>query len=155
MSYMSEADWQAYRDVLNTWQEDAFQEDIIWRRLVTRTNAHGEDSNDRYSDTTLKGLLQYNYFRSWPMTQPTDTGEIDKESVLLYLNLKHLDDLTLLDAKKQFKFSPGFDRFVLRGRIYKAMGDSHIAQAKDQPVFIFIILKREETSTGDPVYDNE
>lgn len=155
MSHMTDADWQKYYDVINTWQQDAFQEPFNWFTAYSRTHNYGEDSNiRRWKVKELKGLIQYNYFRSWPMTQSTDAGEMDKESILLYINIAHLASLNALNEHSQFVLNPGLDRFVVRGRVYKAQGDSHAAQAKDRPLFVFIILKREETETAQDLFDN-
>lgn len=155
MAFPSDAQWAAYKQVIDNFHDDAFQDDIVWKRQVTTRDPNGETSNERFVSVNLKGLVQYNYFRSWPMNQQTPSGELDKESVLVYLNNQYLEDEGHLDLNKQFEFDPGVDRFVLRGRVYKALGDSHAAQAKNTPLLTFLILKREETSTGDNQYDNE
>ena len=53
----------------------------------------------------------------------------------------------------QFIFRSGEDRFIIRGEVYKALGDSQAAQASDEPLEVFIVLKREETETADLVYE--
>lgn len=151
---LSQAQWQEYIDVLNQFHESAADEIIVWNRKFVERDLHGEDSNIRLDNVNLKCLVLYNYFRSWPITQGTDSGDIDKQSILVYFNLDYLDSLNLLNSSKQFMFDPGYDRFTLRGIIYKPMGDSHVAQAGTRPTSVFIVLKKEETPTGSETYNN-
>ena len=149
---MTQAQWDAYENILNEWQEDAFQQIITWRKSVVILSKHGEDNNERFEDKELRGLIQYNYFRAWPINQPSDSGELDKESCLLYLNIKHLRDNGYTNNFNQFKFDPAMDRFVINGVTYKAFGDSQVAQSHNKPLFVYIILKREEIETSKNIY---
>ena len=152
MSLMTQQNWDEYIQTMNEWQNDVFQQDITWRRVAVLASSDGEDDNIRYSDMLIKCLVQYNHFRAWPITQTTDSGEIDKESLMVYFNLNYLKELDLLNEFDQFKFKPDHDIFVLNGLTYKAFGESQVAQAKDKPLFLFIILKREELLTGQNKY---
>ena len=149
---MTQADWDDYESSMNIWQEDAFQETITWHKSSVSLSKHGEDNNERFRDFELKGLIQYNYFRAWPINTPSDAGELDKESCMLYLNIKYLKDKGYTNNFDQFKFDPAMDRFTIRGLVYKAFGDSQVAQAHDKPLFLFIILQREETKTSKTIY---
>lgn len=149
---MNQADWDEYINVLNEYHQDAFQQDIIWNRKVVINDTNGEDSNERTLDIALKGLVGYNHFRSWPINKVSEAGELDKESLIVYFNLEYLNSLGYTNARGQFKFNPGTDKFTLRGVTYKPLGDSEAAQAHDKPVFCFIILKREELTTGQERY---
>lgn len=152
MAHMKKEDWDDYTDVMNEWQEDAFQQEIIWKKFITYQNINGEDEKPLYKDIVIKGLVHYNYFRAWPVTQSTTTGEIDKESCLFYLNKKYLHDLGYIVGDQTFKFDPAMDRFLLDGVVHKAVGESQAAQAHDTTLFYFIVLKREETNTGSTRY---
>ena len=154
MALMTQQNWDDYEALMNAWQEDAFQQDIIWHRKATRLSIHGEDNNHRFGDLTIKGLVQYNHFRAWPITQATDSGEIDKQSCMLYLNINYLESLGYTNTLRQFMFDPGYDRFSINGVKYKAFGESQVSQANNKPLFIFIILKREELETGKEKYAN-
>lgn len=148
MAHMTPEQWQAYEDVINEWQEDAFQQDIIFRQEVVTQDRYGEDYNKRKKDKTIKCLILYNYFRSWPMSNMNHIGELDKESCLVYFNIADLRKQGLLNAHDQLQFSPAYDRFIINGVMYKSTGDSQAAQAHSKPLLIFLILKREETTTG-------
>lgn len=153
MAFLSSADWQEYKDIINEFHEDANQEPIIWRRMTSNLHRYGEDGGETHVDTNLLGLVQYNFFRSWPINKTTTTGELDKESCMLYLNIEYLRGLGFLTADEQFAFRPAEDRFLIDGKLYKAAGDSQAAQAHDENLLLFIVLKREETDTGDLVYE--
>lgn len=153
MKHMNQADWDMHNNAINDWQEDAFQEDIILHRMVTTLSLHGEDNNIVPEDIPLKGLVQYNVFRSWPIDQATDTGEIDKQSCMVFLNKKWLRDQGLNNTDDELEYDPAVDRFSIKGTKYMPAGDSDIAQSHDNPLLFFIILKREEVNTGSQRYN--
>ncbi len=154
MAHMTQADWDAHIDAINEFHQDAFQQIITWKKLVTNLSEHGEDNQERHQDIELRGLFLYNYFRSWPTNKNHIAGEVDKESCLLYLNSKYLLDLNpnYINPNGQFNFKPVLDRFVVNGITYKASGESQTAQAGDKPILHFIILKREEINSGSSKY---
>lgn len=153
MGFLTAADWQEYKDCINEFNlDDSHRQDIIWQRIGTNLSRWGEDDNIVRVNQLIKGLVQYNYFKSWPTDQTTIAGQIDKQSILVWLNIKYLSDNGWVTPSGQYNFRPGEDRFVIRGEVYKALGDSQAAQASDEPLEVFIILKKEETETGDLVY---
>lgn len=154
MGFLTPADWQEYKDIINEFnQDDSNLEDVIWRRLNTNLSRFGEDDNVIHTNVNIKGLLQYNYFRAWPTNRTSVSGELDKESVLLWLNIDYLRTNGWLTPSNQFIFRPGEDRFIINGVLYKALGDSQAAQASDEPLLVFMVLKKEETETGNLVYE--
>lgn len=152
MSLMTPEQWAMHIDVVNTFHEDAFQEEILWMRTATNRSYHGEDNNHREEGIPLKTLVMYNYFRSWPIDQATDSGEIDKQSCMAMFNLKWLGEQGHLNEFGQFDINQGDDKFILNGLVYVPSGDSQISQAKDNPLMTFIVLKREEIPTGNTRY---
>jgi len=152
MAHMAQADWDAHIAAINEFHQDAFQQIITWKKLVTNLSTNGEDDVDRTIPVELRALVTYNYFRSWPTGNPTKTGEIDNESCMIYLNNQYLADLGFINQYSQFDFDPVEDRFIINGVIYKASGESQVAQAGDKPILHFIILKREEIESHDNKY---
>lgn len=146
MSYINQGTWNKYKNILREFHDDAMQEDIIWKRTFVRKGRFNEDT--RREEINLKGLVHYNYFRNWPINDINVTGEIDKESVLLYLNQDYLEELNYLDSNNQFNFNQGLDRFIIEGITYKPMGHSKAGQTKNDTVLVFIILQKEELNTG-------
>ena len=154
MGFLTPAEWQEYKDIINEFNlDDSNQEDITWRRLTSNLNRFGEDDGVITNDVNIKGLIQYNYFRAWPANRSSVSGELDKESLLLWLNIEYLRTNGWLTASNQFAFRPGEDRFIINGEVFKATGNSQAAQASDEPLLVFIILKAEETDTGELVYE--
>lgn len=149
MAHMTQADWDRHIETINEYHEDAFQQEITWRKNITNLNRYGEDSNVRYKDITIKCLIDYNSFRTWPINLSSDTGILDKQSLVAYFNIKYLRDLGYLDSNDIFNFNPGLDKFIVNGILYRTEGESQVSQAHNMPLMIFLILQREETSTGD------
>lgn len=148
MAFLNPEDWDAYKSVINEYHEDAFQQTITWNTMATSVDPHGEDMNEREIDIELKGLIGYNYFRSWPVNKVSEAGETDKQSMIMYFNLAYLTGLGHINAEGQFQFNPGRDYFTVQGVRYKPAGDSLTAQAHDNPLLVFIIVKREELPTS-------
>lgn len=150
--YIKNSQWDKYREIINNFHEDAFRQEVTWERTLTNRDVHGEDRNIRRENIILEGLVQYNYFRSWPINKTEIAGEVDKENVLIYFNINYLKKMGYTDDKGNFLFNRGYDRFIIDGVEYKPFGDSHAAQAKGETLFIFIILKREDIDTGEEPY---
>ena len=147
MAYINDSTWDRYTNIINSFHDDANKQIVIWEKMLS---ARTRLSNDVIrSNVTLEGLIQYNFFRNWPINKAEVAGEVDKQSLLLYLNLEYLRGLDLLNDNNQFIFDPVYDRFTIEGVRYKAMGDSKAAQAKDKTLLFFIILQREEVLTQD------
>ena len=154
MSFLTDAEWQEYRDVINEFHEDANQETVTWRKHINVLDRYGEDKDGgpSYNDTPLLALVQDNFFRSWPINDATVTGKIDQESVMLYINTQYLVDTGYANAAGQLVFDPGKDFFIVKGVTYKVYGELTSAQAKETNLFNLIILRREEIATSAKKY---
>jgi|TARA_R110000803_G_scaffold206272_3_gene273445 hypothetical protein len=154
MGHLSAADWQHYKDAINLAHSDFNQETLTWKRAEVFMSRYGEDptgAGASFVDVPLKVLIQSNYFRSWPVTKTSESGELDKESLVVILNYKYLQNSGYITPNKYFDFKPDLDRFVVKGREYKAFGDLDAAYANDEPLLFYLILKREQTHTGSPI----
>ena len=152
MAFIDPSTWDTYKGVINEFHEDANQQEVIWRRITSNRSRYQEGTNTT-EDITILALVQYNYFRSWPINRVKEAGELDQESMMLFLNVQYLRDQGHMTADDQFNFNPSEDRFIIEGVVYKPTGDTKVAQASDDPLMLTIILKREETSTGDNIYE--
>lgn len=154
MAFINPAEWQMYMDTIYEAWDTFGTEPVIWRRMVNNLDYHGEDTPGSTGalDINIIGLIQYNYFRTWPLTAFTPSGEVDQENSVLILSRKYLSDNGWLTADGNFDFRPGEDRFVIRDLIYKPAGDTQVSGAFQHPLLVFIILKREEIPTGSKVY---
>jgi hypothetical protein len=145
-TFITDLEWEDYEATINNFHDDAFQQTVVWRRSISMFNKLGQTVN-RTVDTDLKGLINYNHFRSWPINKESITGQVDKESMLLYINNQYLADLDLLDEAGVFKFNPDLDKFIVDNIEYAAKGNSQTAQTKTKKLLHFIVLKREEKNT--------
>jgi len=148
---MTDAVWTKYRNAVNSYSDTVANEAVIWKRVTSNVDRWQEGMAKIYEDTSISCLVAYNTFRTWPVDSRTDTGIIDKEYCHLYLNKAYLEAQGWLTPNGQLDFNPDFDRFILDGLTYKPAGDTGTAQANTNPLFIIVILEREETSTGDKV----
>ena len=150
MASIPGVNWQDYKDIVNAFHNEAFQDDLIWYKETTLFNRNGEDDEITYTPISLKVLFQYNYFRSWPLAEETASGELDIQSLTCFINKKYLSDLGYLNADGYWDFNPSADYFETHGIRYRAKGDTHVSQASDDPLLFMLNLQREETETGDP-----
>lgn len=151
---LSKVQWANYRRIINKASESFNKDIILWKRFTRSFNRYSEDnqSNNTYEDINLDCLIAYNIFRTWPMTDETVSGALDKESIVLILNKDYLRKLGYISDKGFFDMDPGNDIFILRGLEYRASGETEVAQAGDDPLMFYIVLSREETETGKDQY---
>lgn len=151
---LSTAQWLQYRNVINL-ASAGFNKDVItWRKFSRGFQRYGEDTvtNEHHDDISLNCLISYNVFRTWPMSNETISGLVDKESIVVILNKDYLKGLGYLNANGFFEMDPGKDIFIHRGIEYRSAGETEVAQAGDDPLMYYIILSREESNTGDDKY---
>jgi hypothetical protein len=152
MSHISPEEWALYEDTINDFHDDAFQQPITLSLCIRQAGQFSADSTALYEDKEIKGLILYNHFRSWPINTQTITGEIDKESVLLFLNTEYLRSLDLVNDNGLLKFKPANDYFTIDGLRYKPSGDSKTAQTNDKTLLNFVVLRRDIINTGQSKY---
>lgn len=154
MTGISNSQWNIYKNIINKAHDSFNQDTIIWRRHIRGFQRYGEDTkaNENYNDITLKCLISYNVFRTWPITKETTGGDLDKENITLILNKKYLDDLGYLNADGFFEMTPGKDQFIHKGLEYQPSGETGVAQASTDALLFYIILARQETNTGTKKY---
>lgn len=153
MVFINDAEWLLYKETINAFHEDAFQQEIVWHRSLLRISKNGFDNKSTTLEPIIiKGLIQYNDFRSWPINKETKGGEIDSESMLVFLNLAYLGTLGYLNSFGQFDYKPDLDRFEVNGVTYVDKGNSQTAQAKGDALLHFLVLKREELNTPNNIY---
>jgi len=149
---LTPAQWQSYKDIVNQASESFNQETVTWYRLARNFQRYGEDNGPVYDQRSLPCLISYNVFRVWPMTKETDSGALDQESLVMMLNIQQMSDLGYLNAAGFLDMDPGQDYFVHMGLEYRAAGETPVSQAGDEPLHIYVILKRMDTPTGTQKY---
>lgn len=150
---ISSAEWAAYRQVINDASDTFGQQLITWNAVSKRLAFSGDErDSDEITYISLRGLCQYNIFKLWPNTKESDAGELDKESMAIILNKDYLNSLHYLNSQGNFIYNPETDTFTINGEKYYPAGDTQVAQTHEDPLHIYIILKRTPTPTGDTIY---
>ena len=150
MAFLSDNDWIEYINVINEFASDASQESIIWKRSRGGLDRYQEDNpTERFDTITLKGLVLYNVFRTWPIDRDSETGMLDNQNCMVFLTNKVLNDLGYLNANGYFNFNHAADEFEIAGIKYRPAGDTQAAQAKPMlvqafPLMTCIILTRHQ-----------
>lgn len=145
--------WTKFTNVINGLAQDIFhQGNLTWMRLTEGIDQHGESEAFTYQTINLKCLMGYNDFRTWPTDKVTEAGIVDTQSLYVILNKKYLEDNGYLTADFQFAFKPNKDYFIHEGVEYEDSGNTSVAQAADKPLLYYLILKRREARTGEPLY---
>jgi len=149
---LTAADWTAFKDAMYMAHESFNQKTITWERMTSNLDPFGEDDGLTKTNISLKGLVYYNYMRTWPVARETQTGSMDDESAIVIFNKEYLSELGYLNSNGYFAFDPGHDRFIINGVRYEPAGDTDADQAGAEETLFYLILKREVRSTGDKVY---
>lgn len=139
---------QKFRDTMKSAHDTFNKKVIIWRRLKSRMNVNGEDNTiNGYDNISLSVLINYNYMRSWPITNRTESGDLDRQSMQILINKDYLRDLGYLNADGYFQYDPSQDRFVIDGLVHQPMGDTPTSQNGEDDILCTLVVKREEAIT--------
>lgn len=150
MQLLSATQWASFRQAINA-ASDTFNNELIeWKHLTKKLDYFGDDrpGNVEFETISLLALIQYNAWNVLPTDRINADGVTDRESIVIILNKDYLRGLDYLDANGNFKFNPDHDRFVVKGVIYKNMGDTQTAQAYDDTLLQYIIALKDELETG-------
>lgn len=143
MSFISDADWADFYSIINASAEDFFQKTITWRSWIIDRNGDAEGEKVELPQISLKCLINYNYMRTWPITNRTESGGNDRQSVQVYFNKNELALAGYLTPDGNLNYNPGTDKFIIDGIQYEPSGDTSAAQAKDIDLFFTLILQRD------------
>lgn len=151
MKLITDAQWKNFQDLIGSDAHDTFfQKVITWKRTLSTLDRFSEDNKDGTTgEINLTVLLNYNYMRTWPITFASESGELDRQSIQMLISKSYLEELGYINTNGYFEYNPDLDRFIIDGLVHKPMGDTPISQASDGDLLFGIILKREETPTGD------
>lgn len=146
--------WNIYKGIINRIHDEFNQQEIIWRRFTYGLSRYGEGDNKNYVDVPLKCLLGYNDFRTWPITDTTLAGTLDKQNMYALINLKYLSELGYLSNQrdKYLDINLDHDYFIYQGQKWLFFGETPVAQAKDEPLLFQVILQIGETQTNERKY---
>lgn len=142
--------WDSLKAAINTVGKDNFfNKDVLWKKTNIFINADMDDTEvPTHIDVPLKALINYNYMRSWPITMPTESGAVDKQSIQVIFLKEDFKTAGYLTAQGYPIFNTERDRFVIDGLVYINAGDTLVSQVENDELFITVIMRREEISTG-------
>lgn len=154
MNNISPSQWQIYKDIINNAHNMFNQDEITWVRHSHGLQRWGEDNKsiNKSVNIILKCLINYNVYRSWPMSEESASGQLDKESICIIFNKEYLNGLGYINVNGNFDFDPGKDFFIHQGQTLRPAGETPAAQANDDPLLIYIILRRMQPNTGSKKY---
>ncbi len=144
---ISADEWADYQNILSGFNSVFAQKQILWKRYLNRLNAFNEDVIQSPIEVSLKVLINDNYMRTWPINQQSESGELEKQSIQVYIFLPYLKNLGY-EKNNSLDYQPDYDRFIIDGKLYKPTGDTPTAQAGDKNLWVTIICRREESETG-------
>lgn len=147
--------WDRYKKIINDFIDtDAGKQPFLWLRKISQMSPFGEDLR-RYTVVKLEGLFQYNFIRTWPANRDSISGELEGENLVLYISSRLLRDNGYIDEFGYPAINWSEDRFILNGKVYKPDGDTQVAQAHDEALLFFVILKREEPEEFTQIMESE
>jgi hypothetical protein len=142
--FISDKAWARYKKIITDFLDvDAGRQKIVWAKHIDQLLSHGEDIAPQFTYLVIEALCYYNAFRNWPINQSTTSGELDEENLSILISKKQIEKLGYLTKDGYMDFNWAEDRFQINGQIYRASGDTQVAQAKDEALVFLIILKRD------------
>lgn len=151
MGVISDAIWKRYKNLIGKGHDSFNQDEVTFVKFEHGLDRWQEDPVNvpaNYSNKNLKVLIQYNYFHSWPTNRDDESGQKDRQTAVFLFNREYLQQMGQLDAHGNFVIEPNKDFFIHRGQEYRIEGDTFIAQAKNDPMGIMVIVRRQEVPTG-------
>lgn len=149
MDLVGTQDWNDFKSLFGTDVVDTFmQAIIIWRRVTSNLDRWKEGNGINTLDIPLQCLVNYNYMRSWPITNLTESGETEEQSIQVLFAKDYLNSLGYINQNGLFIYQPDIDRFILDGLIRKPVGDSSVSQAANGALLFEVIMVEQATRTG-------
>lgn len=146
-------DWALFNEAMDLAHESFNQKTILWRRFSQILDNFQEDmAQSTYEDIELKVLIHYNTFRTWPVNFGLPEGDLERTNCVLIINRNYLREQEHLTSEGNFNFgSRHLDQFIIQGIEYRNFGETEASQAYDDGVHLYIILQRQETTSGKAV----
>ena len=140
---LSNLDWNRYKKIVNDFiDQDAGKQPFMWLRKFEQIMPFGEDVGIKYEPISLEGLFHYNYIKTWGTQGLSISGELDATDVVLYISKRLLEEHGFINEYGYWAFNWAEDRFIVEGKVYKPFGDTQVAQANNEALLFFVILKR-------------
>lgn len=143
--------WANFQSLINDAHDTFNQATVVWYQSKGGLDREGEDNlSETFNQITLKTLIQYADKVTWPISQYTESGMIDKSNQVCLFNMDYLRGLGFIDADGEFIFDQDADRIKCGGVLWKCSASTNLSQAPDRPLLCMIVLQKEITATGIP-----
>jgi len=140
--------WKTYDEVLEKFSTENFKETLIWEKKISGISRYGEGSPIRRQSYEVNCLVDWNFYRRWPINKPDNDGLQDEQHCSVYIHRSELQRLGLLTPEGNPDLDPGLDLFKIDGVKYVSAGDTTVAQSLSSPQFCLLILRRAPILTG-------
>lgn len=142
----------------NLSHKDFMSKEIVWKKCKGYLQPFDEDysrakepNDDGYLYIPLMALCNFNYARTWPVSQDSESGKLDRQSIQVYFSIDQLSQLGYVNTNGNFDYDPGMDRFIINGIPYRNEGDTPASQIPDSQLVFTMVLRPDPTSTGSSI----
>lgn len=147
-SLISPQAWAEFEASQHRAHETFMTKEILWKkRIGTKRSRYGEDVPSTFENRYVKALCNFNYMRSWPSEEATETGKIDRQSIQILFSKKMLADQGWLTPDGNMDYDDGHDWFIVNGISYFAGGDTPASQAYSDDLLFCITVRPQEVAT--------
>jgi len=152
MDLLSSFDWEQIKAGVNNAADTFFQDSITWKRVTKNVDRYGERDFATYQDITLPCFINYDWWRRIPTFKEDKTGEYNQADLLIIFKKAYLSAQSYLTTDGYFNYNPSLDKFVVKGKLYKPVGDTLLSQVKENPMLFQLMLRKDIDLTGVPLY---
>ena len=140
--------WNKFNKVLANFSEENFKEELVWHKKLSGLSRYGEGDSFKTQAYTVFCLVDWNFYRRWPINKPDADGLQDEQHCSVYIHKKELERVGLLTPNGNAELDPGLDTFEINGVKYLPAGDTEVAQSLATPQFFLLILRRAPVLSG-------
>jgi len=137
-----------FRALHKEYFDDQALQPIIHKKKTRRISRRGSDDSTKFTNVSMVGIISYNFFRTWPSTKNDVQGDWDNQNMVLMFHKDYLIENNFVNEKGNLDYSPGEDKFIINGVIYKDAGFTDVSQVANSPIFEHIILCPDRVETG-------
>lgn len=146
---MGDKNWLEFKKAINSVAGDFNKKEITHLIYNEPVDQNNEEVTGFFVERKIEVLQNHNYMRTWPITKARVEGDVDNQSVQIFINKEYLRNKGWLTQDLNYSYNPGKDFFVIDGLVYQANGDTSASQTNSSDLHYLIILRREEINTHD------
>ena len=140
--------WQQYEKAIADFSRENFKEELTWRKKVSGLSRYGEGDTFKTQDYKVNCLVDWNFYRRWPINTFDEDGLQDKQHCSVYIHKDELARVGLLTPEGNADINPALDSFIINGVGYVPAGDTEVGQTDTHSMMVLLILKRGPVKTG-------